>query len=58
MANIAELLREQEILKTRINKMVYGSIEIREHNDKKISMCIFAMEAYLHLNMLVNLVLN
>ncbi len=35
MANVAELLHEQEILKSRINKMVYGSIEIRERNEKK-----------------------
>ncbi len=28
-------LNEQEILKSRINKMVYGSIEIREQNNKK-----------------------
>lgn len=35
MANVAELLHEQEILKSRINKMVYGSIEIRVRNDKK-----------------------
>lgn len=35
MANVAELLHEQEILKSRINKMVHGSIEIREQNDKK-----------------------
>ncbi len=35
MTNLAELLHEQETLKSRINKMVHGSIEIREHNDKK-----------------------
>lgn len=35
MANVAELLHEQEILKSRINKMVHGSIEIRKQNDKK-----------------------
>ena len=35
MANVAELLHEQEILESRINKMVYGSIEIREQNEKK-----------------------
>ena len=35
MANVAELLHEQEILKSRINKMVHGSIEIREQNNKK-----------------------
>ena len=28
MINVAKLLHEQEILKSRINKMVYGSIEI------------------------------
>ena len=35
MSNVAELLHEQEILKSRINKMIYGSIEIREQNEKK-----------------------
>ena len=35
MRNIAELLHEQELLKSRINKMVHGSIEIRENNGKK-----------------------
>ena len=35
MANVAELLHEQEVLKSRISKMVYGSIEIRERNSKK-----------------------
>lgn len=35
MVNVAKLLNEQEILKSRINKMVYGSIEIREQNNKK-----------------------
>lgn len=35
MRNIAELLHEQELLKSRINKMIHGSIEIRENNGKK-----------------------
>ena len=35
MRNIAELLYEQELLKSRINKMIHGSIEIRENNGKK-----------------------
>jgi len=35
MRNVAELLYEQELLKTRINNMVHGSIEIRENNGKK-----------------------
>ena len=35
MRNITELLHEQELLKSRINEMVYGSIEIRENNNKK-----------------------
>ncbi len=35
MRNVAELLHEQELLKSRINKMIHGSIEIRENNDKK-----------------------
>lgn len=35
MSNIAELLHEQELLKSRISKMLYGSIEIRENNQKK-----------------------
>lgn len=35
MVNVTKLLNEQEILKSRINKMVYGSIEIREQNNKK-----------------------
>ena len=30
MANVAELLHEQELLKSRINKMIHGSVEIRE----------------------------
>ena len=32
---IAELLHEKEILISRLNKMVYGSIEIRSNNEKK-----------------------
>ena len=35
MLNIAELLYEQELLKSRISKTLYGSIEIREKNEKK-----------------------
>lgn len=35
MANVAELLHEQEILKSKINNMLYGSIEVREQNGKK-----------------------
>ncbi len=35
MTNVAELLHEQEMLKSRINKMVHGSIEIRKQNEKK-----------------------
>ena len=35
MRNVAELLYEQEILKSRINNMLYGSIEVRESNGKK-----------------------
>lgn len=32
---IAELLHEKEILISRLNKMIYGSIEIRSNNEKK-----------------------
>ncbi len=35
MVNVAELLHEQEVLKSRIDKMIHGSIEIREKNNKK-----------------------
>ena len=35
MTNIAELLHEQELLTSRINSMIYGTIEIREKNSKK-----------------------
>ena len=35
MRNVAELLHEQELLKSRINKMLHGSIEVRENNVKK-----------------------
>lgn len=35
MRNVAELLHEQELLKSRINKMIHGSIEIREKSGKK-----------------------
>ena len=35
MRNVAELLHEQELLKSRINKMLHGSIEVRENNGKK-----------------------
>lgn len=35
MTNIAELLHEQELLNSRINKMLHGSVEIREQNEKK-----------------------
>ena len=34
---IAELLHEKEILISRLNKMVYGSIEIRSNNEKNSS---------------------
>lgn len=35
MVNVAKLLHEQEVLKSRIDKMIHGSIEIREKNNKK-----------------------
>ena len=35
MENITELLNEKEILESRIQQMVYGSIEIRENKEKK-----------------------
>ena len=35
MENISKLLHEKELLESRINKMVHGSIEIREKNNKK-----------------------
>ena len=35
MNNIASLLHEQILLKSRISKMLYGSIEIRERGEKK-----------------------
>lgn len=33
--NISELLHEKELLKSRLEKMIYGSIEVREQNEKK-----------------------
>ncbi len=38
MTNIAELLHEREVLKSRIEKMTYGSIEIRVKMIRNISM--------------------
>ena len=35
MLNISKLLHEQELLKSRISKILYGSIEIREKNNRK-----------------------
>lgn len=35
MSKITELLHEQEILTSRINQMIYGSIELRDKNGKK-----------------------
>ena len=35
MRNVAELLHEQELLKSRINNMIHGSIEVRDNNGKK-----------------------
>ena len=35
MTTIASLIHEQEVLKERINKLVYGSVEIRESGEKK-----------------------
>ena len=35
MSNIAKLLQEQEELTSRLNQMIYGTIEIREKGDKK-----------------------
>ncbi|MCR4660541.1 MAG: Fic family protein [Clostridia bacterium] len=63
MRNIAELLHEQELLKSRINKMIHGSIEIRENNGKKyiyvhfrdegISISKYAGEYSIELNNLI-----
>lgn len=33
--NISELLHEKELLKSRLEKMIYGSIEVRGQNEKK-----------------------
>ena len=33
--NISSMVHEREIIKSRLEKMVYGSIEIRENNEKK-----------------------
>lgn len=33
--NISSMLHEREIIKSRLEKMIYGSIEIRENNEKK-----------------------
>ena len=35
MSNIASLLHEQALLKSRISKTLYGSIEIREQGNKE-----------------------
>ena len=35
MNNLASLLLEQELLKSRIGKTIYGTVEIRERNGKK-----------------------
>lgn len=35
MRNVVELLHEQELLKSRINNMIHGSIEVRDNNGKK-----------------------
>lgn len=35
MSKITELLHEQEILTSRINQMIYGSVELRDKNGKK-----------------------
>ena len=35
MNNLASLLHEQELLKSRIGKITYGSVEIRERDVKK-----------------------
>lgn len=35
MRNVAELLQEQELLKSRVSKMIHGSIEVRENKGKK-----------------------
>lgn len=32
---LTELLHEKEILISRLNKMIYGSVEIRVNNEKK-----------------------
>lgn len=58
MANVAKLLHEQELLKSRINKMIHGSVEIRERNEKNIFMSIIVMREFLHQNMLVNIAMN
>ncbi len=58
MYNIAELLHEQELLKSRISKMLYGSIEIREKNKKNIFMYTLEKMVYQHLSTLVNILMN
>lgn len=37
---ITELLNEKEILISRLNKIVYGAVEIRTNKDKNIYMFI------------------
>lgn len=51
MSNVRELLHKQEMLKIRIDKMIYGAIEIREKMKINIFMCIFANHVYLYQNM-------
>ena len=36
MSNISKLFHKQELLKSRISKILYGSIEIREKNNRKL----------------------
>ena len=35
MSNIAKLIHEQELLKLRISKIIHGSVEIREKNNRR-----------------------
>ena len=48
--NISNLLHERELLKSRSEKMIYGSIEIREHNGS-IFMFILGMIELKEVNM-------
>ena len=44
--NILEMLNKQEQIKKRIEKTIFGTIEIRTQNEKYTYMCILGQKGF------------